>query len=174
MADDLSLFQGTLDVLVLRTLAWGPRHGYAVARWIQDSTDDMRGGLGYEGLQELMKFVQEGGVLRRTLRLAPVLQHLPLHRIHAFQHRRLVGLEKVASLEQDATAGWLEQARDDRDGRGLPGAIWPQQPQHLARLKCEADVPDRRERRALRADGRGLTTRLHGLRRSQREVAARA
>jgi hypothetical protein len=30
---------------------------------IQDSTDDMRGGLGYEGLQELHKFVQEGGVL---------------------------------------------------------------------------------------------------------------
>jgi len=30
---------------------------------IQDSTDDMRGGLGYDGLQELHKFVQEGGVL---------------------------------------------------------------------------------------------------------------
>jgi hypothetical protein len=30
---------------------------------IQDSTDDMRGGLGYDGLQELMKFVQQGGVL---------------------------------------------------------------------------------------------------------------
>ena len=40
MADDLSLFQGTLDVLVLRTLAWGPRHGYAVARWIAETTDD--------------------------------------------------------------------------------------------------------------------------------------
>jgi hypothetical protein len=30
---------------------------------IQDSTDDMRGGLGYDGLQELHKFVQAGGVL---------------------------------------------------------------------------------------------------------------
>jgi zinc carboxypeptidase len=30
---------------------------------IQDSSDDMRGGLGYDGLQELMKFVQQGGVL---------------------------------------------------------------------------------------------------------------
>jgi hypothetical protein len=30
---------------------------------IQDSTDDMRGGLGYDGLQELLKFVQQGGVL---------------------------------------------------------------------------------------------------------------
>ena len=32
--DDLELLQGTLDVLVLKTLSWGPRHGYAVARWI--------------------------------------------------------------------------------------------------------------------------------------------
>jgi transcriptional regulator len=39
-ADDLDLLQGTLDVLVLKTLSWGPRHGYAIARWIADTTDD--------------------------------------------------------------------------------------------------------------------------------------
>ena len=38
-ATDLSLLQGTLDVLVLKTLSWGPRHGYAVARWIKDTSD---------------------------------------------------------------------------------------------------------------------------------------
>ena len=32
----LDLLQGTLDLLVLRTLAWGPMHGYAVARLIKD------------------------------------------------------------------------------------------------------------------------------------------
>jgi transcriptional regulator len=32
--------QGTLDVLVLKTLAWGPMHGYGIARWIQQVTDD--------------------------------------------------------------------------------------------------------------------------------------
>jgi PadR family transcriptional regulator, regulatory protein PadR len=37
---DLDLMQGTLDVLVLKTLSWGPRHGYAVARWIAETTDD--------------------------------------------------------------------------------------------------------------------------------------
>ncbi len=37
-ATELSLLQGTLDVLVLKTLSWGPRHGYAVARWIADTT----------------------------------------------------------------------------------------------------------------------------------------
>jgi PadR family transcriptional regulator PadR len=37
--DDLQLLQGTLDVLVLKTLSWGPRHGYEIARWIKDATD---------------------------------------------------------------------------------------------------------------------------------------
>jgi transcriptional regulator len=31
---------GTLDVLVLKTLTWGPRHGYAIARWLEDTTDN--------------------------------------------------------------------------------------------------------------------------------------
>ena len=37
----MELLQGTLDLLVLRTLAWGPMHGYGVARWIQHITDDV-------------------------------------------------------------------------------------------------------------------------------------
>ena len=31
--------QGTLDVLVLKALAWGPRHGYGVASWIRETTE---------------------------------------------------------------------------------------------------------------------------------------
>jgi transcriptional regulator len=37
----VDLLQGTLDVLVLKTLSWGPRHGYAVARWIERVTGDV-------------------------------------------------------------------------------------------------------------------------------------
>jgi PadR family transcriptional regulator, regulatory protein PadR len=33
--------QGTLDLLILRTLAAGRRHGYGIARWIEDTTDDV-------------------------------------------------------------------------------------------------------------------------------------
>ena len=38
-AQPMDLLQGTLDVLVLRTLAWGTMHGYAVSRWIHQRTD---------------------------------------------------------------------------------------------------------------------------------------
>jgi transcriptional regulator len=38
MANNIELLQGTLDTLVLKSLTWGPRHGYSVARWIRDTT----------------------------------------------------------------------------------------------------------------------------------------
>src|SRR4026207_1506960 len=38
--DDLGLLVGTLDLLVLRTLAWGPRHGFAIVRWLKATSDD--------------------------------------------------------------------------------------------------------------------------------------
>jgi PadR family transcriptional regulator PadR len=38
--DDLSvnLTRGTLDLLILKALSWGPRHGYGVAEWIEQAT----------------------------------------------------------------------------------------------------------------------------------------
>jgi len=35
----IDLLQGTVDVLILRTLAWEPMHGYAVSRFIRERTD---------------------------------------------------------------------------------------------------------------------------------------
>src|SRR5665213_1534530 len=37
---NMDMLPGTLDVLVLRGLIWGARHGYAVARWIESSSDE--------------------------------------------------------------------------------------------------------------------------------------
>ncbi|WP_298865923.1 PadR family transcriptional regulator [uncultured Gimesia sp.] len=34
------LLQGTLDMLILKSLIEGPRHGYGVAKWIQVTTQD--------------------------------------------------------------------------------------------------------------------------------------
>src|SRR5260370_8054721 len=40
-ADSIDLLQGTLDLLILKTLSWGPTHGYGVARWIEQITGDV-------------------------------------------------------------------------------------------------------------------------------------
>lgn len=37
--DASDLLHGTLDMLVLKTLSWGPMHGYAVAEWIHETTE---------------------------------------------------------------------------------------------------------------------------------------
>ena len=34
------ILRGTLDLLILRALSWGPTHGYGVARWIEHATND--------------------------------------------------------------------------------------------------------------------------------------
>ena len=35
---DLDLVRGTLDLFILKTLTWGPRHGLAIVDWIQEAT----------------------------------------------------------------------------------------------------------------------------------------
>ncbi len=52
----LVLMQGTLDVLILRTLIFGPEHGQGIARAIQQTSDDellVEHGALYPALQRL-------------------------------------------------------------------------------------------------------------------------
>ncbi len=52
----LSLLQGTLDLLILRTLAFGPQHGQGIARFIQTSSKEellVEHGALYPALQRL-------------------------------------------------------------------------------------------------------------------------
>lgn len=37
----LELLQGTLDMLILRTLQWGPQHGHRIGQAIQERSDDL-------------------------------------------------------------------------------------------------------------------------------------
>ena len=37
---ELELVRGTLDLLVLKTLSWGPMHGLSVLRWIETVTGE--------------------------------------------------------------------------------------------------------------------------------------
>ena len=40
-APSVEILQGTLELIVLKTLSWGPMHGFGVARWIQRTTEDV-------------------------------------------------------------------------------------------------------------------------------------
>ena len=34
------LFTGSLDLIILKSLSWGPMHGYAIGQWIRTSTKE--------------------------------------------------------------------------------------------------------------------------------------
>ena len=57
------LFSGTLDLLILQTLKWGPKHGYGIGKWLSDQTNgtvDLDEGALYSALHRLDKkgFIQ--------------------------------------------------------------------------------------------------------------------
>jgi PadR family transcriptional regulator PadR len=35
----MALLKGTLDVLVLKALSWGPMHGFEIISWLEDRSD---------------------------------------------------------------------------------------------------------------------------------------
>jgi len=50
------LFTGSLDLIILKSLSWGPLHGYAIGRWIRLSTKEglaVREGALYPALHRL-------------------------------------------------------------------------------------------------------------------------
>ena len=66
-ATRMHLLKGTLDVLILKTLGWGPAHGYAISRWIRQSSADelqVEEGALYPALRRL----EEGGLLASAWR----------------------------------------------------------------------------------------------------------
>src|SRR6188474_2869515 len=54
----LELLQGTLDMLILRTLQWGPRHGHGIGQAIRQQSDELlkvETGSLYPALHRLVK-----------------------------------------------------------------------------------------------------------------------
>ena len=77
------LFVGTLDVLILKALSWGPMHGYGIGRWIRQTTEDVlavQEGALYPALHRLQRRgwlddewgVTETGREAKYYRLTPV------------------------------------------------------------------------------------------------------
>lgn len=101
MTTDLDLLQGTLDLLVLKTLTWGPMHGYAVARWIRETTRDelhVEEGALYTALHRMEKrgwIAAEWGVSENNRKAR-------YYKLTAAGRRQLLG--KAAAFERYADA----------------------------------------------------------------------
>jgi transcriptional regulator len=76
----LDLLQGTLDMLILQTLQWGPQHGYAITQTIRAQSSDalqVETGSLYPALHRL----QKQGWLKSEWRISETNQRAKYYRL---------------------------------------------------------------------------------------------
>lgn len=105
MTNPLELLQGTLDVLILKALSWGPMHGYQVSSWIQATSE-----------RELQ--IEEGT-------LYPAL--------HRLEERGLVEAEWGLS-ENKRRAKYYQLTRAGRDSLKERTAVWERYTRAIGRV----------------------------------------
>jgi PadR family transcriptional regulator, regulatory protein PadR len=104
-----ALLRGTLDMLILRTLQWGPAHGHDIAKHIQRSTEDVlqveHGSL-YPALHRL---VRKGWITSRWE------QHKTRNREFRYYRLTPAGKRQLSTEEQQ----WR------RISRAIGRVMWP-------------------------------------------------
>lgn len=82
------LLQGTLDLLILKTLSWGPAHGYAVARWIERlAGETLRVGEG--SLYPALHRLKERGAVESQWEITDTGRRARVYRLTATGRRQL-------------------------------------------------------------------------------------
>ena len=98
---NVGLLQGSLDLLVLKTLSWQPMHGFGIARWIQRLTEDalqVEEGSLYPALYRL----EHRGLVKSEWRLTENNRRAKYYRLTAAGKRRLA--EETATWQRFTVA----------------------------------------------------------------------
>jgi transcriptional regulator len=84
----IELLQGTLDMIILQTLRWGPRHGYGLAQMIRNSS---RGALQVDtgSLYPALHRLERQGWIDATWELSDNRQRVRVYRLTPSGRRRL-------------------------------------------------------------------------------------
>src|SRR5215213_6591956 len=82
------LLQGTLDLLILKTLSWGPAHGYAISRWIQQLTGEVLA-IGEGSLYPALHRLEERGCVVAEWRLSENKRRAKFYSLTAGGRRQL-------------------------------------------------------------------------------------
>ena len=84
----IELLQGTLDMLILRTLQWGPQHGHGIGQSLRARTEDalqIEHGSLYPALHRL----EREGLLASEWRMSEANRRAKYYRLTAAGKRRL-------------------------------------------------------------------------------------
>jgi PadR family transcriptional regulator, regulatory protein PadR len=99
--EKLDLLQGTLDMMVLRTLSAGPANGYEIARSIERLSDDVLA-VDHGSLYPALQRLEKGGVISGKWEISSTNRRARYYRLTAAGRKRLV-LER-SKWEQMAAA----------------------------------------------------------------------
>jgi transcriptional regulator len=96
----LPLLKGTLDLLILKTLSWGPMHGYAIAKWLEDRSD---GSLGVEdnALYQALQRLETRDLVSAEWGVTPTKRRARYYRLTPAGRRKL----------RDDTTVWMRYTR---------------------------------------------------------------
>jgi transcriptional regulator len=87
--EKLDLLQGTLDMMVLRTLSSGPANGYEIARAIERLSEDVLA-VDHGSLYPALHRLEKGGLVAAKWETSPTNRRARYYRLTAAGRKRLV------------------------------------------------------------------------------------
>jgi transcriptional regulator len=88
MVRTADFLQGTLDLLILKTLSWGPAHGYAIARWLEQLTGEVLR-IGEGSLYPALHRLEERGWVESEWQLSTTRRRTSVYRLTTDGRRQL-------------------------------------------------------------------------------------
>lgn len=107
MPRTVDLLQGTLDLLILKTLSWGPAHGYAVARWIEALTGEVLR-VGEGSLYPALHRLEERGWVESSWQISSTKRRTKVYRLTTKGRQQLKAETGTWSQFVDAVAKVLK------------------------------------------------------------------
>lgn len=107
MPRTVDLLQGTLDLLILKTLSWGPAHGYAVARWIEALTGEVLR-VGEGSLYPALHRLEERGWVESSWQISSTKRRTKVYRLTPKGRQQLKAETGTWSQFVDAVAKVLK------------------------------------------------------------------
>jgi PadR family transcriptional regulator len=107
MPRTVDLLQGTLDLLILKTLSWGPAHGYAVARWIETLTGEVLR-VGEGSLYPALHRLEERGWVESSWQISTTKRRTKVYRLTPKGRQQLKAETGTWSQFVDAVAKVLK------------------------------------------------------------------
>jgi transcriptional regulator len=107
----IELLQGTLDLLILQTLRWGPQHGYGISHAIRmDSGDVLQVDTG--SLYPALHRLEKQKWIASDWKTSDNKQRIKVYRLTATGKKRLVQERSRWEQMQEAMGGILNKAKE--------------------------------------------------------------